>query len=163
MKKSRLFFWVLVWLFTFVVFAAIGWLLYDHVQPLTEEECVVVMYPSVSTKEMGYWSIASLESDLRECGYSGREIGFWHAADFAKDSSVGYMPTDPTSSVIQKLHFFFVFDGMEDIPSLFTISEGIKCQRDQMISLDFVVEVESDGWKNGGPDEWNLKCVGVEE
>lgn len=139
---------------------AVGWYQYNQSLPLTAEECDSVMLAAGSTKEMGYRSMSDLEADLRECGYSGREIAMWHAADFAKDSSVGYMPTDPKGSVIQKLHLFYVYGEVEDIPSLFTITEGVKCQRDQIISLDFVVEIETDGLKNGGPDTWNLKCAG---
>ncbi|OGD83432.1 hypothetical protein A2572_01855 [Candidatus Collierbacteria bacterium RIFOXYD1_FULL_40_9] len=142
----------------------VGFYGYGQSQPLSEEECELTMYAGVSAKEFGYWSLASLEDDLRECGYSGREIAMWHSADFAKDYSMGYMPVDAESGLRYKLDLLIIYESVKDIPDLFTTSEGIKCDSNEVITLKFVVEVEEDGnWRGGGPDEWDLKCVGGEE
>ncbi len=165
MKKSRL----LVWLLVFVAFAAVGAIgryVYDQTQPLTKKECRATMFAPVSAKEMGYRSMASLEADLRECGFPDREIAMWHAGDFATDYWQGVMPSYEEDDLTRyRLHL--IYEDLEDIPSFFKAEEfSLSCQDHEGVELNFVMEAKDDGsWTmfsyNGGPDEWQMSCADV--
>lgn len=157
--------WIVIVLVVAALLAGLGWYTYDQSLPLTAKECRATMFAPVSAKEMGYWNMDSLEADLRECGFSNREIAVWHAGDFAVDYSRGILPTEKGDGLDGRYKHVMLFESLDDIPDYFKTDIPVpNCSDGEYIYLSFVQEVKEDGsWTmfryNGGQDLWALACV----